>query len=69
MIPVAISAATLPDHADLHRMKRQNTDAKQDIHIHCLSLDRRGPEINNGACAAVGGAGGDRARSQLEEHQ
>ena len=27
------------------------TQSKQDILIHCLSLDRRGPEINNGSSA------------------
>src|SRR6266487_6622972 len=26
----------------------RNSPSKQDILIHCLSLDRRGPEINNG---------------------
>jgi hypothetical protein len=31
---------------------------EQDILIHCLSLDRRGPEINNGGSAPMGAAGG-----------
>lgn len=32
--------------------------SEQDILIHCLSLDRRGPEINNETSAAIRGSGG-----------
>jgi hypothetical protein len=39
MIPIAIYAATLPDHADLHEMKCGNAAGEQDIHKHSLSLD------------------------------
>jgi hypothetical protein len=49
-----------------HRVKRCLREAKQDIAIHCLSLDRaRSRDKQWRAAPPAGGAGQDRARSRL----